>query len=323
MNEKVTIIIPVYKVEKYLNRCLESVIKQTYTNLEIILIDDGSPDKCYELCDSWKLKDSRIKVIHKENGGLSSARNAGLDIATGDFIAFVDSDDYIENKMIEIMLDAALRNKVKVVCCGRVRVSEKNKIEMFTLPREQRFSNEEAIRQLLIGGVIEEAAWDKLYKKEIFDNRRFPKGEINEDIVQTIKILGSCDSIIHVGKALYNYCENNGSITKSGYKEEKIVILKHLEQIKEYIEHKFPEMVYDYDVLESRYCQSTLYLLLDNKEVYNSYKEDYNKFYERFRKSFLKKSVQFQSNRKELIKGWLIFIRLYYPLHALKARISK
>ena len=168
MKMKVSIIIPVYNVEAYLDRCLKSIVNQTYENLEIIIVDDGSPDKCPFICDSWQLKDDRIIVIHKENGGLSSARNTGLDIATGDYICFVDSDDYISLDMIETMLDAALTYSVDVVTCGRIRVANSTEEEMYSLPKGKLFTGEKAIKELFCGGAIEEAAWDKLYKKEIF-----------------------------------------------------------------------------------------------------------------------------------------------------------
>lgn len=323
MNKKVTIIIPVYKVEEYLDRCLNSVIKQTYTNLEIILIDDGSPDRCYDLCDSWKLKDSRIKVIHKKNGGLSSARNAGLDIATGDYIAFVDSDDYIASNMIEIMLDAALRNNVNVVCCGRTRVSKKSKIEMFTLPQEQLITGQEAIKQILIGGSVEEAAWDKLYKADIFNKRRFPNGEINEDIVQTIEILGENKWIVHVGRALYYYCENQNSITTSKYNPKKKICIKHLDQISKYLKENCPQLLKCFYDLELRYCQGVLYLLLDNAETLKNNKNDYMEVYKRFKGAFKKTNGGKKQNPKERIKGYMIFSKTYFPIHSIIKAITK
>lgn len=125
MNKLVTIIIPVYKVEKYLDDCLISIVNQTYKNLEIILVDDGSPDSCPSLCEQWAENDARIKVIHKKNGGLSSARNAGLKIATGDFIGFVDSDDWVELDMYAMMVKALEENDVDFVACKISAVNEK------------------------------------------------------------------------------------------------------------------------------------------------------------------------------------------------------
>lgn len=319
MNEKVSVIVPVYNVEQYLDRCVESIVNQTYKDLEIILVDDGSPDNCPQKCDEWKIRDARIIVVHKDNGGLSSARNTGLDIAKGDYISFVDSDDYIKPNMIEKMVKMAAINSSQVVCCGRVRESANSKKELFVLSEEKTFSGEQAIKELLIGGCVEEAAWDKIYRAEVFEKRRFPLGEINEDIVQTIEILGNCDKVCHVGEALYYYCENLGSITKSGYKQNKIVILKHLDQIKVYLEENVPSLLEYYYVLETRYCQSILYLLLGDKETYRKYQKEYRLFYTRFRKGFSKRYVRRYIGKSELIKGWLIYLRAYYWIHELKA----
>ena len=119
---KVSIIIPVYKVEPYIDECLNSIVNQTYSNLEIILVDDGSPDTCPQKCDEWASKDSRIRVVHKQNGGLSSARNAGMDVATGDFFMFVDSDDFIESNMVESLLDIHKKQESDITCCEVNRV---------------------------------------------------------------------------------------------------------------------------------------------------------------------------------------------------------
>ena len=125
MGELISVIIPIYNVEAYLDECIASVIAQTYSNLEIILVDDGSPDNCPQMCDEWAAKDSRIRVIHKENGGLSDARNAGIDIATGEYIAFVDSDDWIVPEMYEKML-AALKTENAATCAWNMRLENRN-----------------------------------------------------------------------------------------------------------------------------------------------------------------------------------------------------
>lgn len=318
MCKKISVIVPVYNVEQYLDRCVSSVVQQTYQNLEIVLIDDGSPDQCPQMCDEWSKKDNRIKVVHKENGGLSSARNAGLDTASGEYIAFVDSDDYIDNQMLELMLNAAEKNSVPVVCCGRIRVTASTKAEMFTLPEERLFTGEEAIKEIFVGGAVEEAAWDKLYRAEILANRRFPVGEINEDIVQTINILGSCGRIVHVGRALYYYCENSGSITKSGYNRNKAVVLKHLETIYSYISKNYPALIEDYYYLEARYCQGLLYLLLNDKKILDENRADYARAYSKFKRAFKATNYGRRMPPKERIKGILIYTRLYLALHNLK-----
>lgn len=317
MNKLISVIVPVYKVESYLDRCISSIVCQSYHELEILLVDDGSPDNCPAMCDMWAAKDTRVKVIHKENGGLSSARNAGLDVASGEYIAFVDSDDYIAATMLETMLNAITKNGVSVACCGRIRVSETEKNKMYTLSKACLLSSEEAIRQLLIGGSVEEAAWDKLYRADIFQKRRFPEGEINEDIVQTIEILGSCGSIVHVGEPLYYYCKNPNSITTSKYNPKKMICIKHLDQIADYLDKSYPQLLkYFYD-LELRYCQGLLYLLLDNARTLNDNRDDYKEVYARFRTAFKKTKGGKNQSAMERIKGAMIFSRTYFWLHSL------
>lgn len=316
-----SIVVPIYKVERYLDRCLESLVHQTYRNLEIILVDDGSPDKCPEMCDAWAEKDNRIRVIHKPNGGLSDARNAGIRIATGDWIAFVDSDDYVDLSMYQIMLSALNRTGADIACCGRYIAAGSELTPQHTLEQEAVFGGADAVREVLMGGKVEEATWDKVYKRSLFHGIEFPTGENNEDIVVIPKLLLKAASVVHVGCPLYYYCQNAGSITKSAYSEKKRVILKHLDEIKQYLMAECEELLCWYPMLETRYCQSTLYLLLDNKAVLTKYKQDYREFYKRFRKSFWVCFWKGNMNTGEKIKGILIYFKLYFILHGLKKAV--
>lgn len=215
----ISVIVPIYNVESYLNKCVESIVNQTYTNLEIILVDDGSPDNCPIMCDEWAKKDNRIKVIHKENGGLSSARNAGLDIAKGAFIAFVDSDDYVEAHYIEILLKKLLQYNVDLVCCSINNIYE-NKMENFKLKPVD--------KDLVISGssILPEfyrhyttalmVAWNKLYKRELFDNLRYTAGRIYEDGAIVLHLLSKCKQVAIIPDVLYNYLRRENSIMGTG-----------------------------------------------------------------------------------------------------------
>lgn len=184
MNPLISVIIPVYKVEGYLDECLLSVCGQTYKNLEIILVDDGSPDKCPQMCDAWADKDNRIKVIHKENGGLSDARNAGMDIARGEYITFVDSDDYIAQTMYEKLLKGfSCAENIAIVSC-LINTYEEGKIEPFrkewdvavpTILRSKDFVNSKMLE------LTSHCTWNKLYRHSLIRNIRFWKGRNNED----------------------------------------------------------------------------------------------------------------------------------------------
>ena len=183
MEKKISVIVPVYKVEEYLCRCVDSIINQTYKNLEIILVDDGSPDSCGRICDEYAEKDSRIKVIHKENGGLSSARNAGLDIATGDYIGFVDSDDFIDAEMYSMLYEMIKNADVEISGVnGRSFVEEEHLLPYIAgrknISKEQ--SCEEAIKGLLLR-TFNSSVCSKLFLGSLFKSRRFEIGKLSED----------------------------------------------------------------------------------------------------------------------------------------------
>jgi len=189
-NPLISIIIPIYKVEDYIRCCIDSILSQTYKNLEIILVDDGSPDNCGSVCEEYSLKDKRIKVIYKKNGGLSSARNAGLDIASGEYIGFVDSDDWIENDMYESLYNAIIFHKADISVCGRY-IASGNKITTISdSEKAEVFTRCEALSELVLDEYsgMKNFAWDKLYKKELFDNVRYPEGKCYEDIFTTYKL---------------------------------------------------------------------------------------------------------------------------------------
>ena len=184
----ISVIVPVYNVEKYLDRCIDSIVNQTYRNLEIILVDDGSPDNCPKMCDDWAKKDGRIKVIHKENGGLSSARNAGLDICIGEYIHFVDSDDWLELSCIELLLDACVQNGALLSVCGRyIIVHEKRNIDK-NFSENQIMSTSNFVSNMLVGKNCDSSPCGKLYHKSLWVGIRFPHGRIYEDIAILYKL---------------------------------------------------------------------------------------------------------------------------------------
>lgn len=217
-NNKISIIVPIYNVEKYLNRCIESIINQTYKNLEIILVDDGSPDNCPQICDEYAKQDHRIKVIHKKNGGLSSARNAGMNIATGEYIGFVDSDDYIDVHMYEVLLNACLSQDCKLsICKIQHFTGDRYSDEIKICDTYNSISNEEALWRLQgEDGELFCVAWNKLYHKDLFYELRYPEGKINEDEFVTYKAIHQAGNVVVCESVLYFYYQdNNSSITKN------------------------------------------------------------------------------------------------------------
>lgn len=216
----VSVIIPVYKTEKYLEKCVRSVMGQTYRNLEIILVDDGSPDRCPELCDNFADEDERVIVIHKENGGLSDARNKGITSSTGDFIFFLDSDDYISEKAIEILLSRSIKCNADIVCGDYYSVDDTGKtIDMGLGCPDITLSTDEAIDYFAMKSW---GAWGKLYKSEIHKTVQFPFGKIHEDEAIMFHLLFRCKTIALVSEKIYFYLQRKGSITSIGYSKRKM-----------------------------------------------------------------------------------------------------
>ncbi|MBE5758076.1 MAG: glycosyltransferase [Clostridiales bacterium] len=225
--KKISVIIPVYKVEKYLSNCLNSVIKQTYKNLEIIVVDDGSPDQCPQICDEYAERDSRIKVIHKKNGGLSSARNAGIDVATGDYLMFVDSDDTLNEHMCEILINQLIEKDADIAMSSFRNVYENkvfNKDINLKKIKSIFITQKDDVFDLLFNKRIPMImlAWGKLYKKELFDNIRYPDGKIHEDEFIIHELLNDCNKFVFVNLPLYNYLIRNTSITGECFTERRL-----------------------------------------------------------------------------------------------------
>ena len=214
--ETISVIIPVYNSAKYLDRCIQSVVDQTYKNLEIILINDGSIDCSGEICDEWRKKDNRIKVIHKPNGGASDARNVGIDAATGAYIGFVDSDDFINPEMYQKLYNTKKRFKVAMATCGYLRISEAVGFCFESKkPHEDGLISKKEALLYLCREVPFMVMWNKLYDRELFCNLRFPKGKIGEDIFILPYIYDKCKNSVCISECLYYYVMTPNSITRS------------------------------------------------------------------------------------------------------------
>lgn len=218
MSKLVTIIIPVYNVEKYLKSCVESLTKQTHKDIEIILVDDGSPDNSGILCDTLAETDSRIVVIHKENGGVSSARNAALDIMKGDFVTFVDGDDYIDEDFISCMYNAITKNNADIATCGHYRVEFDGTLKsIYTLSDNADDiickTGIESLTDMFYGETCSASSGSKLYKKSFFDKLRFPGYVMGEDTYVVYHAFSEAKKIAHTNKPLYYYVQHESSVT--------------------------------------------------------------------------------------------------------------
>ncbi len=235
MEPLISIIVPVYNVEEYLPRCLDSIINQSYKNLEIILINDESTDNSLSICKEFKKKDKRIKLISIKHGGLSKARNTGLDVAKGEYIGFVDSDDFIEEDMYKSLYEAIVKSGAQISVCTFYRYHPDVLEYDFLESRDEIvFDKEEAIENVLIDKTLRNYVWTKLYSAYIFDDLRFPEGKNFEDIFISIKILEKIDKLIYINKFLYYYVIREGSIDSS----------KKVENIKDAIEETYRRYKY-------------------------------------------------------------------------------
>ncbi len=210
--DKISVIVPIYKVENYLKKCINSIINQSYRNLEIILVDDGSPDNCGKICDEYAKQDKRIVVIHKENGGLSDARNKGLEIASGDYISFVDSDDWLVNNAYELTMDIMKKNDANIVSFNYTKVYENENQIAYNVKSTRTYTNENAYKLHIQGQLFPALVWNKLYKKEIIDGLLFEVNKISEDEFFTYKVMSRAINPTYLNVPLYYYLQREDSI---------------------------------------------------------------------------------------------------------------
>lgn len=317
MNTLISIIVPIYKVEVFLPRCVDSLINQTYCNLEIILVDDGSPDQSGEICDSYADKDDRIIVVHKENGGLSDARNVALDIARGDYLLFVDSDDWLELDTCEKVHKLALDNQADVVSFGIRKLDEKEVYAVQKVESSRLISKSEAMGALLWNqekrGLLNYVC-NKLFAKCLFDDIRFPVGKLFEDQGVTYKLIHKASRIYATDEVFYNYYQHGNSITAGWYQpkaikdrfvlwSERLVFLK--DKYPQYVDLQVVQLLVDAYIGDIK-----LKNISDYKELRESLKTFAN---------------QFKQKEKELTKySKKIMLHYYcYPLFYLYALFIK
>lgn len=264
----ISVIVPIYNVEKQLNKCVDSIINQTYKTLEIILVDDGSLDKCPQICDEYAKKDSRIKTIHKKNGGLSDARNAGFNIATGDYVVFIDSDDWIELQALESMLETAQKYDADIVECNVMYKYDNKKDESYNDDEFAVYSDNYSIMSAYIKDYrIKTVVWNKLYKKTLLNKNPFEFGKYNEDEFFTYQILAKTNKLVHMDNYFYCYYQREGSIMGSSFS------LKHLDSLEasvkraEFIEKNYPDLYFYQLKYTTMLCINHYQNLLKNKGI--------------------------------------------------------
>lgn len=325
-NERISVIVPVYKVEPYLQKCVDSIRNQTYENLEIILVDDGSPDHCGRMCDAFQAQDPRIRVIHKKNGGLSSARNAGLDEAKGAYIAFVDSDDWLEPDAMEVLMTAAQNENVKLVCGGRYDVSGASGERKIGLcpPKAETIPGKELVRRIFRWENVDSAAWDKLYHRSLFREIRYPVGKIVEDVPTTYRLALDAGRAAMVPKPVYNYYHRPGSITNSAISEKTFHFSQHTGRILQDIQEREPDLIGEATYLWIRSLAYNVQTLdLADEAAREKYAQEYETSKEELKNSmgFILTSSLFSAKEK---REYLLMAQgLYRPLRRLYHLIKK
>lgn len=303
---KISVIVSVYNVEKFIKRCLDSIINQTMNDLEIILVNDGSTDNSGKICDEYAQLDNRITVIHKENGGVSSARNTGLDVATGEWIAFVDSDDYIEKDMYEVLYKTAIEKNVDICACFFKYLTVDNKI-LFNPTQEQldmngKYNSKEFLELIYkdeyMNGICV-ATWNKIYKKNIFDNLRF-KTKIYEDDELVNQIYIQDIDIFVLNKGFYIYVQNLSSLTNTKFSRKKLVFIDILYDRLNLLKDKKMHKLYEDTV--RLFCNITIeyYFKYNNKD-----KWEYDNIY----KNVLKQAIKLENiSLKDKIRFSMFYI---------------
>lgn len=256
MEPLISVVIPVYNVENYLRKCIDSVLSQTYNNFEVILVDDGSTDNSGNICDEYASKDSRIKAFHKNNGGLSDARNYGVEHSDAELITFIDSDDYVTEDYIEYLWYLMEKYNSEISCAGSVRVDEGKAFS--TNERdcvEAVLDVEHALERICCTSF---GAWSRLYKKDILLKHKFPIGKLYEDIATVYKLIGDCATVAFSDKQIYIWVQREGSITHSGINERQLDIFWALDELYNYTCNNFGEYK---NAANFRYLMDTIYFL--------------------------------------------------------------
>ena len=241
--QKISVIVPVYKVEAFLNRCVQSIVDQSYKNLEIILVDDGSPDNCPTMCDTWAEKDSRVKVIHQKNGGLSDARNAGMAIATGELMGFIDSDDWIAPDMYQHLHDLLDADGTDIAACGVEMVWEDGTpSRLLTKSGCCVLKQEEAMRAIIEESWLKQPVWHKLYKTALIRDILFPVGKYHEDVFWSYQAVGRAQKVSVSDKLGYYYAQRSGSIMGEGYSLKRLDAVEAKKLRMSFVHKQFPTL---------------------------------------------------------------------------------
>lgn len=271
----ISIIVPVYNVEKYLKKCIDSILNQSFQNFELILVDDGSTDSSGEICDEYALKDRRVLVIHKENEGLSSARNEGIKASSAEYVGFVDSDDYISFSMYEFLYNNLIDNNADISICGLYNCYENNVYPQYSKKEFYLLNNEQALKMALEGKVFSVHAVNKLYKKSLFEDVTFPINKLSEDAFTIPKLLLKSRRVVVNTVPLYFYVHRSGTITTSSYKKKDLDVIEAYFQNLKLVEENCPKLKKEaeFRLLWAFMCVLDKMIMTDDFSDFEKYKK--------------------------------------------------
>lgn len=299
----VSVIIPVYNVEEYLERCVYSMVRQSYKNLDIILVDDGSTDNSGKLCDKLAETDSRIRVIHKENGGLSDARNVALDIIEGEWVTFVDSDDWVSEDYIETLLNIATENRAQIGIALYVNRSNSNNNLRQKRECIKVFDNEEGVKALLYQKYFTTSANCKIYEKDIWNGIRFPKGKLYEDVSTIYEVFKNASTVAFINKVIYFYYQRFDSIVRNNFSIQKMDYVENCRVVLEDVKVRYPQLV---NGAISRVVWAEIHVLVQMDD-YLKYKLQYTSLWNDIRKNRWKILMDSEVNAKNKVVLLLSF----------------
>jgi len=311
MNPKISVVLPVYNVEKYIEKCLETVINQTYQNLEIILVDDGSTDSSGQICDAYADKDERIRVIHKANGGLSDARNVGAASATGEYLTYIDSDDYVTLTYVEYLYGLIQKYKTKVALCTHIIVFENGKNVPLGNGTDEMLDVETCLERMLYHDVIDTSAWAKMFTMDLAKKIQFPKGKLFEDIGTTYRFWLESGQIACGYEPQYFYIIRKNSIVTGAFNMKKLDLLEMTDSMARDVEAVLPSLK---TALDRRKIYARFSTLNQMQDV-DGYKEERDKLISYIRMN----GAQLLTNNKvpKRDKWAFLLLKISYPLYRL------
>ena len=277
----ISVIVPVYQTQKYIRKCIDSLLKQTFNDFEIILVDDGSPDDCGKICDEYAQNNRCIRVIHQQNGGLSDARNTGIREAGGEYITFVDSDDWAEPDLLAGLMEG-IRLGAEVSCCGFYTIRDgRRKAWRNHMTAYQVMDAEDAVKDMMYGRSIDTSAWGKLFHRSCFDSLLFPVGHLYEEVATTYRLILTQKRAAITTRPLYNYLKHDESIVTSQYSSRHMDMLHYSCEMLKYAERERPALI---PAAQRRIVYACFYLLKTMGAEYVNYPEDVREIMTMFNK---------------------------------------